>query len=92
MNPEAVKAYMGSAELSENRKTKLIEDATRFYKYHKIPFNRPRYHRIETIPFIPLELEMGQPISGVGQKSATFLQIIKETPALARHGIRNGLT
>jgi integrase len=81
MNPEAVKAYIGSAELSENRKTKLIEDATRFYKYHQIPFIRPRYHRIETIPFIPLELEVDQLISGVGQKSAVFLHLIKETAA-----------
>jgi len=73
MNPETVKAYIGSALLSENRKNKLIEEATRFYKYHRILFLRPRYERTETIHFIPLELEVDQLTSGVCQKSAAFL-------------------
>jgi len=59
----------------------LEEDASRFYARLKIPFNRPRYKRIETLPFIPLESEIDQLIAGVGQKSAAFLQCIKETAA-----------
>jgi len=81
LDTESVKSYLANAELSENRKTKLLEDVPRFYAYLKIPFNRPRYKRIETLPFIPLESEIDLLIAGVGQKSAAFLQCIKETAA-----------
>jgi len=81
LDTESVKSYLANAELSENRKTKLLEDVSRFYAHLKIPFNRPRYKRIETLPFIPLEGEIDQLIAGVGQKSAAFLQCIKETAA-----------
>jgi hypothetical protein len=50
LDPESVKSYLAHAELSENCKTKLLEDVSRFYVYLKIPFNRPRYKRIETLP------------------------------------------
>jgi len=48
LDTESVKSYLAHAELSENRKTKLLEDVSRFYTYLKIPFNRPRYKRIDT--------------------------------------------
>jgi hypothetical protein len=50
LEPESVKSYLANAQLSENRKTKLLEDVSRFYAYLKIPFDRPRYKRIETLP------------------------------------------
>jgi hypothetical protein len=31
LDPESVKSYLATAELSENRKTKLLEDVSRFY-------------------------------------------------------------
>ena len=75
---QTVKSCLANAELSENRKTKVLEDVSRFYAYLKIRFSRPRYKRI---PFIPLESEIDILIAGVGQKSAGFLQCIKETAA-----------
>ena len=56
----------------------------RFYGYKHIPFDKPNYRRIERLPFVPLEAEVDQLIAGVGEKTATFLQLIKET------GIRAG--
>ena len=74
LDPESVKSYLANAELSENCKTKLLEDASRFYAHLKIPFNRPRYKRIETLPFIPLEGEIDQLIAGVGQKFSRYFK------------------
>ena len=38
LEPEKVKAYLGKAEVSENRKIKICEDLDRFYKWkHFIP-------------------------------------------------------
>lgn len=79
-----MKTYLSSAELSENRKEKLTDDLARFYRYKHIPFDRPKHRRIEKLPFIPLESEIDQLISGVGKKTATFLQLLKET------GVRPG--
>jgi integrase len=68
-----------SARLSENRKQTVIEHLDRFYRWKRITFSRPRYRRVETLPFVPLEAEVDQLISGASHKSAAFLQLIKET-------------
>ena len=79
LEPESVKTYLARAELSESRKAKLVEDVARFYGYKHIPFDKPNYRRIERLPFVPLEVEVDQLISGVGRKTSTFLQLLKET-------------
>ena len=79
LDPESVKSYLASAALSENRKQTVIDHVARFYKWKKMPFVQPRYRRIHTLPFIPLEVEIDQLIAGVGQGQAAFLQLIKET-------------
>jgi hypothetical protein len=66
LDTESVKSYLANTELSENRKTKLLEDVSCFYAYLKIPFIRPRYQRIEVLPFIPLESEINQLVVRVG--------------------------
>jgi hypothetical protein len=91
LNPEAVKSYLASADLSENRKGKLTHDLSRFYKWKHIPFQKPTYGRVEMLPFVPLESEVDQLISGLGSKTATFLQVLKKTGMRAgRHGIYDG--
>lgn len=76
LNPEFVKTYLASAQLSENRKKKLCDDLTGFYRYKHTHFDRPRYRRVEKLPFIPLQSEIDQLISGVGKKTAMFLQLL----------------
>jgi hypothetical protein len=72
LDTESVKSYLANAELSENHKTKLLEDVSRFYTYLKIPFSRPRYKRIETLPFIPLESEIASSPSQSEQNPMTY--------------------
>jgi integrase len=84
LDPESTKTYVATANVTEARKAKLIEDLYRFYRRKHIPFEKPNYRRIEKLPFIPLESEVDQLIAGVGKKAATFLQLIKET------GVRPG--
>jgi hypothetical protein len=63
-NPEDVKRYLARAVFSESRKEKLADDLARFYHYTHIPFEKPRYRRLERSPFIPSEGEADQLISG----------------------------
>ena len=84
LNPDAVKTHLASRKVSESRKEKICVDLARFYKFKGIPFQIPRYHRVDTLPFVPLEKEVDQLVSACGKKTATFLQLLKET------GIRPG--
>lgn len=79
LDPESAKTYLASAKISEARKAKLAEDLARFYGWKRILFEKPNHRRIGRLPFIPLEVEVDQLIAGVGKKTATFLQLLKET-------------
>jgi len=84
LNPEAVKMHLASATVSVGRKEKICQDLARFYKFKQMPFEMPRYHRIDSLPFVPQEKEVDELISACGKKTATFLQLLRET------GIRPG--
>ena len=84
LDPESVKTFLASTDVSEARKAKLVEDLARFYSWKHIQFDKPNYRRIERLPFVPLEAEIDQLISAAGRKTGTFLQLLKET------GIRPG--
>jgi hypothetical protein len=43
LNPESVKSYLASADLSDNRKEKLTHDLSRFHKWKHIHFQKPTY-------------------------------------------------
>jgi len=79
LDSESAKTYLASARISESRKAKLAEDLARFYGWKRIPFEKPNYRRVGRLPFIPLEVEVDQLIAGCGRKTATFLQLLKET-------------
>ncbi|HYB67364.1 MAG TPA: tyrosine-type recombinase/integrase, partial [Candidatus Acidoferrales bacterium] len=84
LSPQQTLSYLSTLEVTESRKEKLATDLQRFYQYKQIPFTPPTYRRIQRLPFIPLETEIDALISGCGKKTATFLQLLKET------GIRPG--
>jgi hypothetical protein len=87
LNPEAAKSYLASALVSENRKEKLADDVARFYRYKRIPFEKPRYRRIEKLPFIPLESEVDQLISCMHGVFVPYVWRINRMPA-SHLGIR----
>jgi integrase/recombinase XerD len=79
LDPEAAKNYLAKATFSEGRKERISWDLARFYRWKGIAFEKPRYRRIEKLPFIPLETEIDALISGSGTKTAALLQFLKET-------------
>jgi len=79
LNQDAVKTHLATLDVSVGRKEKICVDLARFYKFKRIPFQMPRYHRGDSIPFVPQEKEVDQLISACGKKAATFLQLLKET-------------
>jgi integrase len=79
LNPEAVKAFLANVSWTESGKERVVNDLVRFYSYKCIPFDKPRYKRVDTLPFIPLESEVQAIVSGMGKKTACLLQLVRET-------------
>jgi integrase len=79
LNPESVKRYLGAVSLTESRKEAITVRLSRFYRQKGITWNPPRYRRVERLPWIPTEEEVNLLIGGMGKKTATFLQLLKET-------------
>jgi len=78
---EGVKAYLAKAKLTDGRKEITVTYLARFHEFMHIPFQKPRYNRVDTLPFIPTEAEIDARTAGLGKKSAAFMQLIKETVA-----------
>jgi hypothetical protein len=79
LDSESVKRYLALAKLSEGRKQILAQYPERFYRFKEIAFEKPRYKRVEKLPFVPMEVEIDQLISAVGKKMSAFLLLLKET-------------
>ena len=84
LDVELVLSYLARIQASGARKENLSNHLDRFYKWKGITWYKPRYTRVDKLPFIPTETEIDQLIGGVGKKTAAFLQLLKET------GVRPG--
>jgi integrase len=80
-SPEQVKAALSTLDWANSTKELACDILADYYRYRQIPFTKPRYERIEKLPFIPLENEIDLLIGGCGPKTSTVLQTLKETGA-----------
>ncbi len=82
-NTEAVKTYLSTLEWSLGTKEIASNVLDSFYKFQGIPFSKPRYRRVDKLPFLPSEGEIDQLIGGCSRRVGSFLQFLKETGARA---------
>jgi len=78
-DPESVKDVMARQKWSANRRRNVVNAYTLFLKKHGLSWEKPRIKVTRKIPFIPTEAELDALIAGSGKKTATFLQLLKET-------------
>jgi integrase len=76
---ESVKDAMARQKWSNNRKRIAINAYTLFLKINGLHWEKPKCKVTRKIPFIPTEQELDALIAGCGRKTATFLQLLKET-------------
>jgi integrase len=79
LDPESVKLALTKYKASQNRKRNVINAYTQFLKLNGMTWEKPKCKITRKFPFIPLEKEIDALISGSGPKTATFLQLLKET-------------
>jgi integrase len=78
-DPESVKEVIAKQKWSAGRKELAVEPYSSFLKIFGGKWDPPKYRRVRKLPFIPLESEIDQLIAGCGRKTATLLQLLKET-------------
>ncbi|MEM2995824.1 MAG: tyrosine-type recombinase/integrase [Candidatus Bathyarchaeia archaeon] len=79
-DPESIKEVISKQESwSEGRKELAVEAYSSFLLMVGGKWDPPKYRRVQKLPFIPTEEELDQLIASCGKKTATFLQLLKET-------------
>jgi integrase len=78
-NPESVKAAIARINKSDGYRFQLVAAYSGYLKSFGLSWERPSYRQTQKLPFIPLEAEIDVLIAGMGKKTATFLQTLKET-------------
>lgn len=76
---ESVKDLIAKQHWSGARKHVVVAAYTSFLKLLGKTWTKPMYHVTRKLPFIPTEQEIDTLIAGCGKKTATFLQLLKET-------------
>jgi integrase/predicted RNA-binding Zn-ribbon protein involved in translation (DUF1610 family) len=79
-DPESVKETIAQQK-NWTTKTKQIAVETYdcFIKSQGLTWKKPIYQAVKKLPFIPTEEELNSLIAGCNKKTATFLQLLKET-------------
>jgi len=80
LNPESVKEALAKEKnWSQNRRRNVINAYTLFLKINSLQWEKPKCQVTQKFPFIPTEEELDTLVAGCGKKTATFLQLLKET-------------
>ena len=77
--PENVKEAIARQNWAEGTKQNHVSTYGKFASFHGLNWKPPKYKITQKLPFIPLESEIDSLVAGCGKKTATLLQLLKET-------------
>ena len=80
-NPDSVLTVLATNGWTEANKGVFIVAYQSFAKTFNLPWQPPKIRVERKLPFIPTEKELDQLIAGCGRKTASFLQVLKDTGA-----------
>ena len=79
--PESTKAALAKSTLKESTKKTVAAMLDVWFDFNQIKWRPPKYSDEHEIPYIPSEAQIDLLIAALGQKTACFCQILKETGA-----------
>jgi len=82
-NPDSVETVLATEKWTPSNKSESVAAYRSFTKTFNIPWTPIKVRYEPKQPFIPLESEIDQLIAGCGKRTATFLQVLKDTGARA---------
>jgi integrase len=80
-DPEQVKETLATLKWSNNTKNHIVKVYTYYLNFLGKTWQPPKYARENKLPFIPTEKELDSLICSATPKTATLLQLLKETGA-----------
>jgi integrase len=80
-DPDSVSTVLAKAEWSPADKQIMVNAYKSFVRFAGLSWEPPRIQAPQKLPFIPTEKEIDELIAGCGRKTATFLQVLKDTGA-----------
>jgi len=80
-DPEQVKATLATLNWQNNTKHHIVKVYTYYLNFLGETWTQPKYAREHKLPFIPTEKELDSLICSGTPKTATLLQLLKETGA-----------
>lgn len=83
MNPDSVETILATESLTAATKTMYVESYRSFTRALNIEWIPVKVRYEPKQPFLPLESEIDQLIAACGKRTATFLQVLKDTGARA---------
>jgi len=78
-DPESVKKALAEKNWVGRSKNNAADTYTLFLKMLEKKWDKPHYQEVRKIPFIPTEAEIDVLIAACRPKTATYLQLLKET-------------
>jgi len=79
-DPESVKRFLANCSWTEGGKQRITEEVDRFYKFQGIKWERPKYEKLDLLPFVPREEQVDALVTGLRSgRIGTFCLMLKET-------------
>jgi len=79
LDPESVKGAIAKQKWQDGTKLNYVNFYDTLAKFLRLKWERPRYTTTAKFPFVPLEKEIDLLIHGLGKKTSTMVQLLKET-------------
>lgn len=79
--PQSVSTILAQSSWTDSNKQVFIVTYKSFAKIFGLSWTPPKTRISRKMPFIPTETEIDQLIAGCGKRTATFLQVLKDTGA-----------
>jgi integrase len=80
-NPDSVETILATEKFTACKKHRLVAAYCSYTKVFKIAWEPVKTYYSPKQPFVPLEKELDSLISAAGKRTATFLQVAKDTGA-----------
>jgi len=78
-NPESVKAVLADLPNKPRSKKNMVAMLDQWFDFNDMKWKKPRYIGESEVPFIPTEQQLDILIAGLGKKTATYCQLLKDT-------------
>ena len=80
-DPENTKSVLAKKTMKKSSKKLATALLNTWFDFNGIFWRPPTYYKDNEIPYIPTEEELDQLIAGLGKKTSTFCQLMKDTGA-----------